>query len=862
MPPHEPKHGDLTVWGEMGGREEGRLGEPFVGRSGQLLRGALKLAGQQPGWPGDPTSPRTVAYRNVVLCCQPGNKFPGPEIGRDCLRRHQRVAINSMGSNRHLVCGANAVETLSGWRPMLTKKRGTFLWLDELNSWGVATVHPAFLVRGAGVGEQGKAQDHLYPLLCADIAKAAKRAVPRVPRIHFASPDRVLEAWSERSQPETVAMDVEGRDGNLSLNGLAWNVGEAWVMPWSHDAASVTAKIIHDVPPVAHNAPYDVGELELTGVPRPKLWFDTINMAALLDPGVPMGLESQVLTHVPGSVEWKGLIDHSHGCNWTGGGVLAARARWRNILTSLGRGVPSTGQQWFAFYNGLDTAWGLELFLHLKQALKGRWKYYVDVMLPLQRRLYIMGKRGLPVDQTALARHQTACRRLIRMAERGLKVGAQHLQQQKMTLEGEIETMEGERYIRRKAGERAYFRAKELTSTRNKLKTIATHVGKGFDYNSPKQKAALLYEHFGLPEVRKRGTKAPTTDQPAIESLLSRLIRGTIRPNKANRIGAEKDAAGVTRYPHVEKTLRSMGAASKWDSWLGTFLKDRPTGRIQTTYSQHRNIVGRLSSGTDDSEFDKKVKRTNLQNIPPSLRDIVPGDFIGVDWAALHWAIVMLQAHDISGSGFHLDLLEKQQAGKFDPHRYLASFAFEVEIDKVTDQQRQWAKAFTFGRMYLGAPRTLGRKNNIPDKISERVCDAHEEAFRLRVWQEWTIEEAKKKSLSKRGAYVESPLGWRRYFWSYGPKETDVLASSVLAIESDMLKRVMNQMPVEDDEMPEAPGQLETSTHDSVLLKVRDNRWDECEMWALDLMEQPIPWLDGMQFRAKAKRGKNWREAS
>ena len=92
-----------------------------------------------------------------------------------------------------------------------------------------------------------------------------------------------------------------------------------------------------------------------------------------------------MLTHVSGSVTWKNLINHEKGPDYEGGTVADYRELWTRILRSLGRGIPSTGSEWYAFYNSLDVTWGLSLALSLKRKLTSqkRWDYYEKVMLPL-----------------------------------------------------------------------------------------------------------------------------------------------------------------------------------------------------------------------------------------------------------------------------------------------------------------------------------------------------------------------------------------------------------------------------------------------------------------------------------------------
>jgi DNA polymerase I-like protein with 3'-5' exonuclease and polymerase domains len=249
-----------------------------------------------------------------------------------------------------------------------------------------------------------------------------------------------------------------------------------------------------------------------------------------------------------------------------------------------------------------------------------------------------------------------------------------------------------------------------------------------------------------------------------------------------------------------------------------------------------------------------------LQNVPKSLRDIIVAEpekvLVNADLVGIEWALSMWFASKHDTDGFHLTILDKFQAGDFDPHRYLASVAFNIPEVDVTDEQRRVCKAYTHGRTYLGSPRTLARNAGHSDATGLKVCEAHERAFRVAPWQQALLAEVKKKH------YVQTPLGWRRYFWSWDPKPTEVIATLVSGTAADLLKVVLGTIFAE---LPRG-WEVLTSTHDSVMLMVPEvcERAPEHEAswWLKGRMEQPIPWLDGRTFRCDVKIGTNWAQVS
>lgn len=597
-------HTQLVVWGEAPGKTEGLTGYGFTGASGRLLRKWLKLAGLSvaSGWPDDMPGHKKedVAFRNTVLCVRPGNVFPNDEEARECLRRHGTVSglsgmptpilhkastdvctLFAKSAPPWIAYGANATRTLTGCSLPILKTRGSFLPVKEdlrrapsagskavgSVAWIVSSLHPAFLVGGGGKDnpdeKEGKAQDSLTPLLGLDARRATECSDPRIPTYTWV---KVPGAGGRRPPSGAiVSVDIEGANGQPNIVGVSWEdpsaeaTYETYVFPWSDDARRWLDDLFaSDIIPCFHNASYDVAELKLAGVTPPKQYYDTINMAALYDPDQPMNLQTQVLSHVSGSVAWKGLINHEKGPDYEGGTVSDYRELWTRVLRSLGRPAPSTGSEWYAFYNSLDVAWGLALAISLKRKLTSqkRWSYYTEVMLPLQRPLLDMGNRGMLVDEACVARHKRRCKRRVAAATKILeRAGSAMLEEKANEMLDNIHELEVER-DRCKALKEPFHHAKELTSLRNKLKTAM----KPFNPDSSTQRSALLYSYYGLPPIKNKGAKGLTTDDTAVEDLSNRLRRGTAKPKRVT----VKEAL---------LTLRAMSYAKKYATLERTFLQ-------------------------------------------------------------------------------------------------------------------------------------------------------------------------------------------------------------------------------------------------------------------------------------------------
>jgi DNA polymerase len=125
----------LMFVGEAPGADEDRLGEPFVGRAGQLLTKIIEAIGLRRA---------DVYIANVIKCRPPGNRNPEPDEVATCepflfeqidlIRPRVIVALGTFAA--HALLGTDA--PISRLRGRVHGFRGSKL---------IATFHPAFLLR-------------------------------------------------------------------------------------------------------------------------------------------------------------------------------------------------------------------------------------------------------------------------------------------------------------------------------------------------------------------------------------------------------------------------------------------------------------------------------------------------------------------------------------------------------------------------------------------------------------------------------------------------------------------------------------------------------------------------------------------
>jgi uracil-DNA glycosylase len=133
---------DLMFVGEAPGRDEDLQGEPFVGRSGQLLD---RLLAEELG-----LDRSRVYIANTVMCRPPGNRDPRPEEIAAC-RPFLDAKIELIGPRVIVTLGNFATRLLLGTDAGIRSLRGRAYPFGT--SVVVPTYHPSFVLRAGSAGE-------------------------------------------------------------------------------------------------------------------------------------------------------------------------------------------------------------------------------------------------------------------------------------------------------------------------------------------------------------------------------------------------------------------------------------------------------------------------------------------------------------------------------------------------------------------------------------------------------------------------------------------------------------------------------------------------------------------------------------
>lgn len=256
--------------------------------------------------------------------------------------------------------------------------------------------------------------------------------------------------------------------------------------------------------------------------------------------------------------------------------------------------------------------------------------------------------------------------------------------------------------------------------------TLYELAGERFNPNSPKQLAAVLFDHLGLP-ARKKTKTGYSTDAEVLEEL-------------------------AAQHPVVACILEHRQLSKLKSTYVDALqhLADPRTGRVHTTFNQAITATGRLSS-----------TEPNLQNIPVRTevgrrirRAFIPGGsdrmLLAADYSQIELRVLAHFSND------H-DFMAAFQEGD-DIHRRTAAEVFGVPEDEVTPVMRNRAKAVNFGIIYGQTGYGLAKSIGVSPSEAESYIRRYFERYQgIKTYLDGVIEEARTMK------YVTTLLGRRRY---------------------------------------------------------------------------------------------------
>lgn len=357
-------------------------------------------------------------------------------------------------------------------------------------------------------------------------------------------------------------------------------------------------------------------------------------------------------------------------------------------------------------------------------------------------------------------------------------------------------------------------------------------VGSQFNLNSPQQLAKVLFEDLGIDPTKKIKT-GYSTDVTVLEEL--------------------------SKEHEIARLLMEYRQLTKLESTYVTALPNLvnpKTGRVHSSFNQTVASTGRLSSSNP-----------NMQNIPVRTdlgKEIryafVPKDedsiILAADYSQIELRILAMLSKD--------EKMIKAFQNKEDIHLETASIIYDIPGEKVTSDQRRYAKIINFGLMYgMGAFR-VSNELGIPRKEASEFIDNYFSKFpTIKEYIDFGIEQAKKDG------YVSTIFGRKLYLPELNSsnkmrmRETERVATNmpIQGSAADIIKIAMINLNEKIKDNSDI--KMIIQVHDELVFEVKKEKLEFAKELIVTEMENALPkeYSDIVPLVVDIGIGKDWFEA-
>ena len=367
---------------------------------------------------------------------------------------------------------------------------------------------------------------------------------------------------------------------------------------------------------------------------------------------------------------------------------------------------------------------------------------------------------------------------------------------------------------------------KELSVRISELQsTIYEIAGEKFNINSPKQLGVILFEKIGLTPIKKTKT-GYSTAADVLEKLES-------------------------EHEVISHILLYRQLAKLNSTYIEGLLKEiHEDGKIHTRFQQALTTTGRLSS-----------INPNLQNIPVRLEEgrkiraaFVPSEegwsLFAADYSQIELRVLAHMSQDEK-------LIEAFREGA-DIHKRTAADVFGVEVDEVTSEMRNAAKAVNFGIIYGISDYGLSQNLNITRKEAAAFIETYLASFPgVKKYMDNIVAHAKDDG------YVTTLMNRRRYlpeikssnFNLRSFAERTAMNTPIQGSAADIIKQAMIDMNSRL-EKEGLESRMLLQVHDELIFETPAHEIEILEKIVPEVMESAIT-LD-VPLKVDSSHGKSW----
>ena len=800
--PAEGEPGGLLVVLDSPSREEDAAGRPAIGRAGALVR---KLVAKH--WGSGP-----VAIDTGVRCA-PGGAKPGPDEIEAC-RPYLAQTFAEVAPKRVLVFGSTAAFAVLGRSPPPLSVRRGYGWASP----GVPVFfmpHPVVALRNRIHGARF-AEDVEWALTVNPATLLAPSATEEFYEVEHGADGMFaeLQLREHRQAGGWVAFDTEtaGVMFDPSFRLLAVSMcasGSDAVYTWGPAALAdrgarlALEALLTDpkLPKVGQNLKYDVHAVSLgLGIQPEACVGDTRLWRKLRESNALAGLEYQA--------ELVGMGGHKDEAY---AHVEAACATIRKARLAYRK-------------KGIEPPLDLRAaVIDFPDSRPEQWAYTMvprDVLLRYNAR----DAQSTAKLARSLAPQVMADRGLANVWTGVLQGATDGIQQ--VEAWGIAVDREGlERFG-------AHLQAEKAAA----LATFAQYPD--FNPDSTHSVRKLLYETLNLPAVRETPKGAPSTDEATL-SILS------------------------MRHPG-SKVLRSLMSYRKVAKMLGTYYEGmrgfvRADGRIHPSLKIDGAATGRLSCSEPNLQNIPRVSEGDWGGYPRAVFVAPPGyELLQADYSQLELRVAAMLSGDEAMKAIFREGVDYHQRTA----ELIAPIAWRIKPEQVTKEHRAQAKTVNFGVLYGMTAPALAARMGCSRAQAEAVVEAIFGKFkRLHAWTRECLAHARKHGEAR--TLWAGGLARRRDLSDIGEAdeakrstaENSSWNTPVQGTASDFcLASVVEVVRWLRDDV--VPAKLVLTVHDSLLLEVRSDAFEEVAGQVRRIMRSWYSW--DVPLEVDLERGPTW----
>lgn len=767
------EHPRVLFVGEAPGKEEDRLGRPFIGRSGELLREAIAATGVSDEYWRIANSVRCIPWETGQ------NKITKPSKEQIAACRKYLIAeIVSINPELIVLLGNTALESLLG-RTGVTSMRGSLVTkkIDGKPYEVYVTVHPASVLYSQRDEDRIRFfQDIKDAFAVLDREKKAASAVTYLDTYKSASSylEGLLVKY-ESGELKIIAVDVEteglspfvektiiGTPPLLHCISIAYEEGRSAVIPWDHPESPFSSsekaklkpllkKVLETIPCTGQNYKYDYKWLKhVLGIDT-NIVFDTMLASYFIySRTVRHGLKYQAHYHL-GLPTYTDAIDEF----WEQSKLKKEQQGYFSQLP-MSMIYP---------YAGCDADYTLRLTNLHEQKLReeGLLKSYRNLMIFPLKSLADAELSGAYIEPQELA--QTTESYAEYLAELEDFINGTDLVDEMLTFEAvktiiNKSTTEPVETKRKTKKEQFIITSKssneqieeavtkypeQIGQIRSGLRMKPTEVGR---------MKTLLFDYMGLPIVKRTKTGAASTDRESLDELETILANGEELSDSGLPssfvASVERNADEVQEKKDLLRALKEYKTYAKV---YGTYLDGMkrficPGDLVHCTYNQSGTATGRMSCS--DPSLHTIPWHSDAKKIFQSRWKKSGGLVVELDYSQMEVRILAAVTQDPG-------LCAAYESGQ-DVHTYVASQIYKIPYSEdFPREKRRHAKITTFRMIYGGGAESLAKDTGLSLQEAESIMREFFKSFpRVREYLE------EQKAFIEQHGYCESIFGRRR----------------------------------------------------------------------------------------------------